>query len=234
MFVHSSMGKPAKCFRPTSKQSQLTQSFRNRKRSLFYWPLSWNVSNHLQNWIMSYIFKCLEVLHLEVTIEALVLFSLEVADLLWFLPWSNVMVTVFKVMFRVSTTCFPNHLIGSDPQMRPMWRRDVPLERVGNDSPVGIAPAPSASAVASGGPNMSWVPEAPQIVTPDNPMFLMTSAAQTISGFFVWTALLLTCHQVSVHTHTHTLLRAHTHVHTLFCICLVEFLKPRVQGMFVF
>lgn len=27
-------------------------------------------------------------------------------------------------------------------------------------------------------------------------MFLMTTAAQAISGFFVWTALLITCHQV--------------------------------------
>ncbi|XP_041942922.1 transmembrane protein 184B-like isoform X1 [Alosa alosa] len=83
--------------------------------------------------------------------------------------------------------------------MQQLWRRDVPLERVGNDSPVGIAPIPPASAAAPGGPNMSWVPEAPQIVTPDNPMFLMTSAAQTISGFFVWTALLLTCHQIYMH-----------------------------------
>ncbi|XP_031442300.1 transmembrane protein 184B-like isoform X1 [Clupea harengus] len=79
-----------------------------------------------------------------------------------------------------------------------LWRRDVPLERVGNDSPVGMAPGPPASAVAPGGPNMSWVPEAP-LVTPDNPIFLMTSAAQTISGFFVWTALLLTCHQIYMH-----------------------------------
>lgn len=28
------------------------------------------------------------------------------------------------------------------------------------------------------------------------PIFLQTTAAQTISGVFVWTALLITCHQV--------------------------------------
>lgn len=30
----------------------------------------------------------------------------------------------------------------------------------------------------------------------EQPVFLMTTAAQAISGFFVWTALLITCHQV--------------------------------------
>lgn len=31
-----------------------------------------------------------------------------------------------------------------------------------------------------------------------NQMFLNTTAAQAVSGIFVWSALLMTCHQVSV------------------------------------
>lgn len=63
-------------------------------------------------------------------------------------------------------------------------------ERLGNDSPAGFAPGPPAT-VAPHGSNSS-VP----VFTPEEPIFLMTSTAQTISGFFVWTALLITCHQV--------------------------------------
>lgn len=80
-------------------------------------------------------------------------------------------------------------------QMGQLWRRDIPLaERLGNGSPVGFAPGPPATA-APQQHNTSWVPEAP-VVTPEEPIFLMTATAQTISGFFVWTALLITCHQV--------------------------------------
>lgn len=79
--------------------------------------------------------------------------------------------------------------------MGQLWRRDIPLaERLGNGSPVGFAPGPPATA-APQQHNTSWVPEAP-VVTPEEPIFLMTATAQTISGFFVWTALLITCHQV--------------------------------------
>lgn len=67
-------------------------------------------------------------------------------------------------------------------------------ERLGNDSPVGFAPGPPAT-VAPHGSNSSGVPDVP-VFTPEEPIFLMTSTAQTISGFFVWTALLITCHQV--------------------------------------
>lgn len=77
-----------------------------------------------------------------------------------------------------------------------LWRRDVPLsERLGEDSPLAAAPSPPPT-VAPTGPNISWLPEAP-LLSPDQPIFLMTPAAQAVSGFFVWTALILTCHQVT-------------------------------------
>lgn len=79
------------------------------------------------------------------------------------------------------------------PQMLGLWRRDVPLsERLGEDSPPAAAALPTA---APTGPNISWLPEAP-LLSPE-PIFLMTPAAQALSGFFVWTALILTCHQVA-------------------------------------
>uniref|UniRef100_A0A8C2C6R6 Transmembrane protein 184bb n=1 Tax=Cyprinus carpio TaxID=7962 RepID=A0A8C2C6R6_CYPCA len=63
------------------------------------------------------------------------------------------------------------------------------LERSGNDSLVGMARGPGVVTVAPGGHNRSW----------ETPIFLMTPAAQTISGFFTWTALLLTCQQIYMH-----------------------------------
>ncbi|KAF3846760.1 hypothetical protein F7725_003838, partial [Dissostichus mawsoni] len=79
-----------------------------------------------------------------------------------------------------------------------LWRRDITLsESLGNGPPVGFAPGPPAT-VAPQQSNTSWVPEAP-LVTPEETFFLMTSTAQTISGFFVWTALLITCHQIYMH-----------------------------------
>lgn len=75
-------------------------------------------------------------------------------------------------------------------------QQDIILsERLGSDSPAGFAPGPLAT-VAPQTANSSWIPETP-VATPEEPIFLMTSTAQTISGFFVWTALLITCHQVS-------------------------------------
>uniref|UniRef100_A0AAX7UMQ8 Transmembrane protein 184bb n=1 Tax=Astatotilapia calliptera TaxID=8154 RepID=A0AAX7UMQ8_ASTCA len=66
-----------------------------------------------------------------------------------------------------------------------------------NDSPSGLTLG-SPATTAPQGSNTSWVPKTP-VVTPDEPIFLMTSTAQTISGFFVWTALLITCHQIYMH-----------------------------------
>lgn len=81
-------------------------------------------------------------------------------------------------------------------QMLKLWRRDVPLsERLGEDSPLAAAPVPPPTAAPTG-PNISWLPEAP-LLGQDPPIFLMTPAAQAVSGFFVWTALILTCHQVT-------------------------------------
>ncbi|KAK0150274.1 Transmembrane protein 184B [Merluccius polli] len=86
------------------------------------------------------------------------------------------------------------------PGVRMSWlvRRDVPLsERLGDGSLLGAAPGPQPT-VAPTGPNISWFPEAP-LLSPSQPTFLMTTAAQAISGFFVWTALILTCHQIYMH-----------------------------------
>lgn len=97
-------------------------------------------------------------------------------------------------------------------QMGQLWRRDITLsQRLGNDSPVGFAPGPPAT-VAPQQSNSSRVPEAP-VVTPDEPIFLMTSTAQTISGFFVWTALLITCHQVRMVADDLVVKRVQTHLH---------------------
>lgn len=74
-------------------------------------------------------------------------------------------------------------------------RNIILSERLGNDSPAGFAPGLPAT-MAPRGANSSWIPDA-TVVTPEEPIFLMTSTAQTISGVFVWTALLITCHQVS-------------------------------------
>lgn len=105
--------------------------------------------------------------------------------------------------------------------MSRLWRRDVPLSErlrlgvgVGEEYPLGGAPGPPPT-MDSPGPNISWFPETP-LLTLDQPTFLMTPAAQAVSGFFVWTALLFTCHQVikyTLHTHTqiHTSPRLKTH-----------------------
>ncbi|XP_038612377.1 transmembrane protein 184B isoform X1 [Tachyglossus aculeatus] len=54
-------------------------------------------------------------------------------------------------------------------------------------SPTAVA-APSVSAGPAGSPAVV-----------EQPIFLMTTAAQATSGFFVWTALLITCHQIYMH-----------------------------------
>ncbi|XP_067876012.1 transmembrane protein 184ba [Heterodontus francisci] len=58
------------------------------------------------------------------------------------------------------------------------------------------APEPGSSSTAAD-PSVSWLPDTPMAV--EQPIFLMTTAAQGISGFFVWTALLITCHQIYMH-----------------------------------
>ncbi|GCC34718.1 hypothetical protein chiPu_0013193 [Chiloscyllium punctatum] len=58
------------------------------------------------------------------------------------------------------------------------------------------APEPAPSSTAAD-PSVSWLPDTPTAL--EQPIFLMTTAAQGISGFFVWTALLITCHQIYMH-----------------------------------
>ncbi|XP_012991569.2 transmembrane protein 184B isoform X1 [Esox lucius] len=82
--------------------------------------------------------------------------------------------------------------------MAELWRRGMPLsDRMENHSPADMAPG-SPTTLAPSSTNASWGPEVP-LVTPEEPYFLMTSTAQTVSGFFVWTALLITCHQIYMH-----------------------------------
>ncbi|XP_075890864.1 transmembrane protein 184ba isoform X2 [Nelusetta ayraudi] len=105
-----------------------------------------------------------------------------------------------------------------------MWRRDVPLsERLGEDPPaLAAAPSPAPTA-APAGPNMSWLPEEP-LLTLDQPIFLMTPAAQAVSGFFVWTALILTCHQIYMHLRFYSSPREQRHiVRILFIVPIYAF-----------
>lgn len=68
------------------------------------------------------------------------------------------------------------------------WRRDVSLsQHSGNNSLL-------TSGVITMAPDHN---RSTPVVAMETPIFLMTPAAQTISGFFTWTALLLTCQQVS-------------------------------------
>uniref|UniRef100_A0A7N5ZVN9 Transmembrane protein 184B n=1 Tax=Anabas testudineus TaxID=64144 RepID=A0A7N5ZVN9_ANATE len=73
------------------------------------------------------------------------------------------------------------------------------------------------------GPNISWLPEAP-LLSPDQPIFLMTPAAQAVSGFFVWTALILTCHQIYMHLRFYSAPREQRHiVRILFIVPIYAF-----------
>ncbi|KAI4790429.1 hypothetical protein KUCAC02_034640 [Chaenocephalus aceratus] len=105
-----------------------------------------------------------------------------------------------------------------------LWRRDVPLsERLGEDSPLAAAPPFLPPTAAPTGPNISWLPEAP-LLTLDQPTFLMTPAAQAVSGFFVWTALILTCHQIYMHLRFYSSPREQRHiVRILFIVPIYAF-----------
>ncbi|KAK5611060.1 hypothetical protein CRENBAI_022634 [Crenichthys baileyi] len=104
-----------------------------------------------------------------------------------------------------------------------LQRRDVPHpERPDKDSPLVDAPGPPSTAVPMG-PNISWFPEAPLLGT-DQPTFLMSPAAQAISGFFVWTALILTCHQIYMHLRFYSSPREQRHiVRILFIVPIYAF-----------
>ncbi|XP_061666846.1 transmembrane protein 184ba [Syngnathoides biaculeatus] len=92
-----------------------------------------------------------------------------------------------------------------------LWRRDVPLsERLGADSPSDALPG-SPVTLPPGGPNISWLPE-PPLMSEDQPIFLMTPAAQAVSGFFVWSALLFTCQQIYMHLRFYSSPREQRHI----------------------
>ncbi|KAG8436305.1 hypothetical protein GDO86_007419 [Hymenochirus boettgeri] len=60
--------------------------------------------------------------------------------------------------------------------------------------------------------------------TLEQPIFLMTTTAQAISGFFVWTALLITCHQIYMHLRSHSCPNEQRHiVRILFIVPIYAF-----------
>ncbi|XP_006748000.2 transmembrane protein 184B-like [Leptonychotes weddellii] len=61
-----------------------------------------------------------------------------------------------------------------------------------------LAPDPASPTTMAASPSVSVIPEGSPTAM-EQPVFLMTTAAQAISGFFVWTALLITCHQIYMH-----------------------------------
>nr|KAF6454080.1 transmembrane protein 184B [Molossus molossus] len=61
-----------------------------------------------------------------------------------------------------------------------------------------LAPDPASPTTVAASPSISEIPEGSPTAM-EQPVFLMTTAAQAISGFFVWTALLITCHQIYMH-----------------------------------
>ncbi|XP_023983080.1 transmembrane protein 184B isoform X2 [Physeter macrocephalus] len=63
---------------------------------------------------------------------------------------------------------------------------------------VALAPDPASPTTAAASPSVSVMPEGSPTAM-EQPVFLMTAAAQAVSGFFVWTALLITCHQIYMH-----------------------------------
>ncbi|MED6246741.1 hypothetical protein ATANTOWER_022718 [Ataeniobius toweri] len=102
-------------------------------------------------------------------------------------------------------------------------RRDVPHpERPDEDSALVGAPGPPSTAVPMG-PNISWFPKAPLLGT-DQPTFLMSPGAQAISGFFVWTALILTFHQIYMHLRFYSSPKEQRHiVRILFIVPIYAF-----------
>lgn len=101
-------------------------------------------------------------------------------------------------------------------------RRDVPLSDHFGEEVKRMAPG-SLATMAPAGPNISWFPEAP-LLTPEQPIFLMTTTAQAVSGFFVWTALLITCHQIYMHLRYYSSPKEQRHiVRILFIVPIYAF-----------
>ncbi|XP_072128130.1 transmembrane protein 184B-like [Mobula birostris] len=104
---------------------------------------------------------------------------------------------------------------------RPLENNNETSTGVATFSAAMVAPKlSSATTVAS--PSVSWMPDTP---TPlEQPIFLMTTAAQGVSGFFVWTALLITCQQIYMHLRCYSVPNEQRHiVRILFIVPIYAF-----------
>nr|DBA18798.1 TPA: hypothetical protein GDO54_017006 [Pyxicephalus adspersus] len=98
---------------------------------------------------------------------------------------------------------------------------DLPQE--GTDMIAGVPAATIPGTAAPTSPNYSRSPEE-QPFTLEQPMFLMTTTTQAISGFFVWTALLITCHQIYMHLRSYSCPNEQRHiVRILFIVPIYAF-----------
>ncbi|XP_043957718.1 transmembrane protein 184ba isoform X3 [Gambusia affinis] len=104
-------------------------------------------------------------------------------------------------------------------------RRDVP-----QPDPPGLDPDPHAAAPM--GPNISWVHEAP-VLGSAQPTFLMSPAAQAVSGFFVWTALILTCHQIYMHLRFYSAPQEQRHIVRILFIVPIYALDSWLSLLFL-
>ncbi|XP_069763589.1 transmembrane protein 184B isoform X2 [Narcine bancroftii] len=85
-----------------------------------------------------------------------------------------------------------------------------------------VAPSPGSTTSTVADPGVSWLPDTPTPV--EEPIFLMTTAAQGVSGFFVWTALLITCHQIYMHLRCYSVPNEQRHiVRILFIVPIYAF-----------
>ncbi|PWA21925.1 hypothetical protein CCH79_00015667 [Gambusia affinis] len=114
---------------------------------------------------------------------------------------------------------------GSVHQMFRLRRRDVP-----QPDPPGLDPDPHAAAPM--GPNISWVHEAP-VLGSAQPTFLMSPAAQAVSGFFVWTALILTCHQIYMHLRFYSAPQEQRHIVRILFIVPIYALDSWLSLLFL-
>ncbi|XP_069593070.1 transmembrane protein 184B isoform X2 [Ranitomeya imitator] len=97
------------------------------------------------------------------------------------------------------------------------------LSQEGTAMMSGLAAATVPGTETPAGPNLSWTPEE-EPFTLEQPMFLMTTTAQAISGFFVWTALLITCHQIYMHLRSYSCPNEQRHiVRILFIVPIYAF-----------
>ncbi|XP_044157772.1 transmembrane protein 184B isoform X2 [Bufo gargarizans] len=97
------------------------------------------------------------------------------------------------------------------------------LSQEGTGMITGLTAATIPGTETSVSPNLSRMPEE-EPFTLEQPMFLMTTTAQAISGFFVWTALLITCHQIYMHLRSYSCPNEQRHiVRILFIVPIYAF-----------